>query len=146
MSADVNDGLAPGVEAVTSGAGSKEAPQTRGYRIIALVVASALFMQQLDGTVLTERVVEHDPPVRHGYTLSGFRPPMAWLVSQGEAMWSLAGHEFGCRVRWDYEFTLAKRWLAPVAVVVLHLFMRRAMHRCLKNMARSLEAPLEAAP
>ena len=53
MSADVNDGLAPGVEAVTSGAGSKEAPQTRGYRIIALVVASALFMQQLDGTVLT---------------------------------------------------------------------------------------------
>ncbi|WP_440979607.1 MFS transporter [Sphingomonas pseudosanguinis] len=53
MSADVNDGLAPGVEAVTSGTGSKEPVQTRGYRVIALVVASALFMQQLDGTVLT---------------------------------------------------------------------------------------------
>lgn len=30
-----------------------EPVQTRGYRVIALVVASALFMQQLDGTVLT---------------------------------------------------------------------------------------------
>ena len=111
-----------------------------------LAVGSQRRVHLVDGNVLTERVIEHDPPVQHGYTLSGFRPPMAWLVSQGEAMWSLAGHEFGCRVRWDYEFTLAKRWLAPVAVVVLHLFMRRAMHRCLKNMARSLEAPLEAAP
>lgn len=33
--------------------GQQGSPQTRGYRIIALVVASALFMQQLDGTVLT---------------------------------------------------------------------------------------------
>ncbi|KTT70964.1 MFS transporter [Sphingomonas endophytica] len=52
MSADVGDGLAPAVEAVTSGAARPPAA-TRGYRVIALVVASALFMQQLDGTVLT---------------------------------------------------------------------------------------------
>ena len=57
MSADVGDGLAPAVEAVT---GAKVSPApvdpaapVRGYRVIALVVASALFMQQLDGTVLT---------------------------------------------------------------------------------------------
>ena len=99
-----------------------------------------------DGTVLTERITEFDPPVRHGYTISGFRPPMAWLVARGEALWSFTGHEFGARVRWDYEFTLAKRWLAPVAVVVLHLFMRRAMHRCLKNMSRALAAPVAASP
>ena len=53
MSADVNDGLAPAVEAVTSSARPAAPAQTRGYRVIALVVASALFMQQLDGTVLT---------------------------------------------------------------------------------------------
>jgi EmrB/QacA subfamily drug resistance transporter len=62
MSADVGDGLAPAVEAVTAGAprtpgpapdaARRDAP-VRGYRAIALVVASALFMQQLDGTVLT---------------------------------------------------------------------------------------------
>lgn len=103
-------------------------------------------VHMVDGSVLTERVTEHDPPVRHGYTLTGFRPPMAWLVAQGEAMWTFAGHEFGSRVRWDYEFTLARRWLAPVAAIALHLFMRRAMHRCLKNMKRALETPVTAAP
>lgn len=52
MSADVGDGLAPGVEAVTSGTASLPTG-ARDYRAIALVVAAALFMQQLDGTVLT---------------------------------------------------------------------------------------------
>ena len=111
----------------------------------ALAKGSQRRVHLVDGTVLTERVTEHDPPVRHGYPLTGFRPPMAWLGDRGEALWSFAGHEFGARVRWDYEFTLARPWLAPVAAIVLHLFMRRAMHRCLKNMKRSLEAVAAAA-
>ncbi len=50
MSADVSDGLAPGVEAI---AAAPRRGTARGYRVTALVIASALFMQQLDGTVLT---------------------------------------------------------------------------------------------
>jgi EmrB/QacA subfamily drug resistance transporter len=50
MSADVGDGLAPGVEAI---AAAPTGGSAHGYRVTALVVASALFMQQLDGTVLT---------------------------------------------------------------------------------------------
>jgi hypothetical protein len=111
-----------------------------------LAVGSQRRVHSADGVVLTERVTEYDPPVRHGYTLTGFRPPMAWLVSKGESMWTFTGHEFGCRVQWDYEFALNKRWLAPVASVVVHVLMRRAMHRCLKNMARSLDAPATATP
>lgn len=52
MSADVGDGLAPAVEAVTTPTKSTPGGGS-GYRAIALVVAAALFMQQLDGTVLT---------------------------------------------------------------------------------------------
>ena len=37
-------------------------------------------------------------------------------------------------------------WLAPLTTVFVHVLMRRAMHRCLKNMARSLDAPAAAAP
>lgn len=114
-------------------------PALSGIRLHApLAVGSTRRVYSTDGTVLTERVTELDPPVRHAYTLTGFRPPMLWLVSQGKAAWTFAGHESGARVRWDYEFTLAKRWLSPVAALVVHVFMRRAMHRCLKNMARSL--------
>lgn len=117
-------------------------PAVRGIRLHApLAVGSQRRVHNADGTVLSERITAHDPPVRHAYTLSGFRPPFSWLVERGEAQWTFTGHEFGSRVRWDYEFTLAKPWLWPVAAVLLKLFMARAMHRCLKNMARSLDAP-----
>lgn len=117
-------------------------PAVRGIRLHApIAVGSQRRVHNADGSVLTERITAHDPPVRHAYTLSGFRPPFAWLVSRGESNWTVAGHEFGSRVRWDYEFTLARRWLWPVAALLLKLFMARAMHRCLKNMARSLDAP-----
>ncbi|TNJ33115.1 SRPBCC family protein [Arenimonas terrae] len=121
-------------------------PAVRGIRLHApLAVGSQRRVHNSDGSVLSERITAHDPPVRHAYTLSGFRPPFAWLVNRGESNWTFAGHEFGSRVRWDYEFTLSRRWLWPVAALLLKLFMTRAMHRCLKNMARSLDAPGTAA-
>ena len=117
-------------------------PAVRGIRLHSpLAVGSQRRVHNSDGTVLSERVIAHDPPVRHAYTLGGFRPPFAWLVTQGEANWTITGHEFGSRVRWDYEFTLTRRWLWPVAALVLKLFMARAMHRCLKNMSRTLMTP-----
>ena len=117
-------------------------PAVRGIRLHApLAVGSQRRVHNADGTVLSERITAHDPPVRHAYTLSGFRPPFAWLVERGEANWTFTGHEFGSRVRWDYEFTLARPWLWPVAALLLKLFMARAMHRCLKNMERALIAP-----
>lgn len=110
-----------------------------GMRLHApLSVGSTRRVHLRDGNVLTERVTTFDPPVHHGYTLTGLRPPMAWFLRRGEALWTFTGHEAGSRVRWDYEFTLARRWLSPVAAVLVHLFMRRAMHRCLKNMSRAL--------
>lgn len=121
-------------------------PAVRGIRLHApLAVGSQRRVHNADGTVLSERITAHDPPVRHAYTLSGFRPPFSWLVERGEAEWTFTGHEFGSRVRWDYEFTLSRPWLWPVAALLLKLFMARAMHRCLKNMARALDAPDAAA-
>ncbi|MGN7159793.1 MFS transporter [Sphingomonas sp. SAFR-052] len=49
--ADAGDGLPPASGVVADA--DAPAATARGYRVIALVVASALFMQQLDGTVLT---------------------------------------------------------------------------------------------
>lgn len=113
-------------------------PALSGIRLHGpLAVGSTRRVHSADGSVLTERVTELDPPVRHAYTLTGFRPPILWLVTQGRAVWTFTGHEFGAHVRWDYEFTVAKRWLSPAAALVVHVFMRRAMHRCLKNMTRS---------
>ena len=54
MDADVGDGLTPAVDKVLGGnEATTSGALGRSYRVTALVVASALFMQQLDGTVLT---------------------------------------------------------------------------------------------
>jgi hypothetical protein len=114
-------------------------PAVRGVRLHGpLAVGSTRSVHNADGAVLLETITAHDPPVRHAYTLTGFRPPFSWLVSHGLANWSVAGHEYGSRVCWDYEFTLTRRWLWLLALPLIKLFMARAMHRCLKNMARSL--------
>ena len=114
-------------------------PAVRGVRLHApMAVGSTRSVHNADGTVLRETITAHDPPVNHAYVLDGFSPPFAWLVTRGEANWTITGHEFGARVSWDYQFTLTRRWLWPVAALLLKLFMAKAMHRCLKNMERSL--------
>jgi hypothetical protein len=101
-----------------------------------------------DGSVLTETVTAFDPPRRHGYRLSGFRPPFAWLVRHGDADWRVTPSREGADVAWSYRFALTHRVAAVLAWVLLR-FMTAAMQRCLDAIARDLErAPdgLESAP
>jgi Polyketide cyclase / dehydrase and lipid transport len=114
-------------------------PAVRGVRLHGpLAVGSTRSVHGADGTVLQEVIIAHDPPVSHGYTLSGFSKPFSWLVARGEANWTITGHEFGARVIWDQEFTVTRRWRWPLAALLVKLFMAPAMHRCLKNMERAL--------
>ena len=90
-----------------------------------------------DGAVLHERITAFEPGLRHAYELSGLRPPLAWLVSKGEADWRFAlSPDGGTHVRWDYLFTLTTPLVWPLAAPLLKLFMRRAMRECLQALAR----------
>lgn len=90
-----------------------------------------------DGAVLRERITAFEPGVRHAYQLSGLRPPLAWLVSQGEADWRFERTPGGgTQVRWDYVFTLTTALAWPLAAPLLKLFMQRAMRECLQALAR----------
>lgn len=89
-----------------------------------------------DGAVLRERITAFEPGVRHAYQLSGLRPPLAWLVSQGEADWRFERTPGGgTQVRWDYVFTLTTALAWPLAAPLLKLFMQRAMRECLQALA-----------
>ena len=110
-----------------------------------LAIGATRRIHNTDGTTLTEQVTALDLPVRHAYTLSGFRPPFSWLVTRGESDWALSAEESGTHVRWIYVFTLTSTFVYPLAAVVLKFFMGRAMQRCLDNMARLLAtAPASA--
>lgn len=89
-----------------------------------------------DGAVLRERITGFEFGKRHTYTLSGLRPPLAWLVRQGDAEWRFDGDDEGTRVRWAYAFTLTSPLAWPIAAPLLGLFMHRAMRDCLRTLAQ----------
>ncbi len=103
-------------------------------------VGSTREVESSDGSLLTERITAFDPPRRHAYTLSGLQPPLAWLVTTGDADWTFADADGATRVNWRYAFTLTSALAWPLAAPLLHVFMRVAMRRCLGAMARMLEA------
>ena len=106
-------------------------------------VGATRAVESSDGSQLTERITAFDPPRRHAYTLSGMRPPLAWLVRTGNADWSFEESNGATLVTWRYAFELTGAVAAPLAWPLLHVFMRGAMRRCLAAMARVLE-PAEA--
>jgi hypothetical protein len=111
-----------------------------------LAVGAIRRIHNVDGSTLSERITILDPPDLHAYTLSGFRPPFSWLVSCGDARWSVSGKDSQAIVRWDYAFTLSTGLVWPLAAVLLRFFMARAMQRCLDNMATLLAGrPFESA-
>ena len=102
-------------------------------------VGSTRLVESSDDSILTERITALDPPHRHAYTLSGLRPPLAWLARGGDALWTFTPAGDATRVSWRYAFTLTSAFAWPVAALLLHVFMRGAMRRCLAAMARELE-------
>jgi uncharacterized protein YndB with AHSA1/START domain len=91
-----------------------------------------------DGSVLDERVTLLERPHRHGYELSGFRAPFAWLVTLGRADWQIEAADDGTRVTWLYRFTPRSAVVRPFSWLLLRGFLQPAMRRCLRNMDRLL--------
>ena len=102
-------------------------------------VGSTRLVESSDGSILTERITVLDPPHRHAYTLSGLRPPLGWLARGGDATWTFVPTGEATRVSWSYAFALTSAFAWPPAALLLHVFMRGAMRRCLAAMARELE-------
>lgn len=115
-------------------------------RITALAppaVGSLRALENSDGSRLMERITALEPPHLHEYTLSGLRPPLAWLAREGRAHWRFdPDRDDGAnatRVLWRYEFELTSPLAWPLAAPLLRGCMRAAMARCLERMAQTLE-------
>lgn len=103
-------------------------------------VGSTRQLVSADKSRLTERIVAWEPPRLHGYLLSGFVAPLAWLVRAGTAQWQFAARDGGTFVQWTYDFELTTPLVWPLAAPLLKIVMQGAMRRCLDNLARTLEA------
>jgi hypothetical protein len=111
-----------------------------------LAVGSTRELLNGDGSTLLERVTAVDSPRHHAYTLTGLRPPLAWLARAGHADWHFTPAGDGTQVRWRYRWELTSPLAWPLAAPLLHVFMRGAMARCLAAMAAALDGPAPARP
>jgi len=88
-----------------------------------------------DGSILDEEILVFSPQAEHSYQLSGFRFPFSWMVATASGSWVFEQREDKTLVSWTYRFTTASWLLAPITYLVVHIFFRTAMARCLKKMA-----------
>lgn len=84
-----------------------------------------------DGVELFHRIDRIDRARAYEYDLHGLKAPFSLLVKAGYARWTFAPEGAGTRVDWSYTFPLTSPLAYPLARVVIGVFMRKAMERCL---------------
>lgn len=101
-------------------------------------VGSERLITNADGSKLLEKVEVFEPGLEHRYRIeTGFVPPFSWLVKAAVGHWSYEDDGRGSKVRWRYRFELKSHWMIPLVGIVVHVFFKRAMSHCLKEMQRS---------
>jgi len=92
-----------------------------------------------DGTEHLEEIVAFDPPLRHVSRVTGLSPPFSWLVLSGEDDWKFEESSGGTVVERTFAFELTSPLAAMAAFPLLHLFMRPAVRRDFRNIAKACE-------
>ena len=76
-----------------------------------------------DGSVLSEVILEHVPPMRHRYRWTdGIKPPFSLLVRSGTGTWEFTEVTSGTRIDWGYVFELKSPLAYPVLLFIQPLF------------------------
>ena len=90
-----------------------------------------------DGTEHVEEIVGFDAPSRHVSRITGLSPPFSWLVLSGEDDWKFEESAAGTVVERTFAFELTSIFAALLAFPLLHLCMRAAVRRDLRNIAET---------
>lgn len=104
-------------------------------------VGSVRTVRAANGSVVRETVRTWEPGRHHAYTLSGFAPPLRWLLTGADAEWTFADTaDGGCRITWRYAFTPRSRPASWLLRRLLLPSMQRAMQDCLDRLRTHLNA------
>lgn len=87
-----------------------------------------------DGTEHIEEITVFERPSRHTSRITALSPPFSWLVRSGQDDWKFVADGSGTVVERTFTFTLTYPLAALVAFPLLHLFMRMAVRRDLRNL------------
>lgn len=80
-----------------------------------------------DGTEHVEEITAFDPPLRHTSRITELAPPFSWLVREGIDDWQFRPEGSLTVVDRTVAFELSSPLAAPLAWLILHLFMKKAV-------------------
>ncbi len=102
------------------------------------VAAGALRTVHLsDGTAIKERILAHEPGALHRYDMADMNSLQRMLCTNMVSEWRFSDVGGATRVVWRYAIHAKGGPVVPAAWVTARLF-RRAMQRCLDNLAAAL--------
>ena len=103
-------------------------------------IGSKRLISNADGSVLEEIVKIHKVGEEQMYRIEkGFIPPFSWMVAAAQGHWFFKSEQKGTSMTWRYRFELTSGLLKPIAGLIVHVFFKRAMKRCLDNMRAASE-------
>ncbi|MCC3450749.1 MAG: SRPBCC family protein [Microcoleus sp. PH2017_29_MFU_D_A] len=92
-----------------------------------------------DGSVIDEEIITFKKPERQTYRLvRGFKFPISLLIESGGGDWKFTTTEKGTRIDWEFYFMLTSPVFYPVGLLLVQVFMQKAMQQCLDNIQQSL--------
>lgn len=103
----------------------------------ATVTGARRTVRLTDGTVIKERVLEVERPLRHRYDMAEMNPLQRRLCTNMVSRWEFTDVGGATRIVWRYAIHPRSAALWPVTWLTARLF-RRAMQRCLDRLAAEL--------
>ncbi|WP_293349629.1 MULTISPECIES: SRPBCC family protein [unclassified Microcoleus] len=101
-------------------------------------------IENSDGSVIDEEMISFQKPERQSYRLvRGFKFPISLLIESGGGDWKFTATEKGTRIDWEFYFMLTSPVLYPVGLLLVQVFMQKAMQQCLDNIQQSLASQSE---
>lgn len=96
-------------------------------------------VEKTDGSEHREEITVFEPPVRHTSRITGLGAPFSWLVREGSDDWAFRAEGPALTVvERTFSFELTTPLIAPVAWLILHLFMKEAVRRDLNHILERL--------
>jgi hypothetical protein len=92
-----------------------------------------------DGSVIDEEMITLKKSERQTYRLvRGFKFPISLLIQSGGGDWHFTATPKGTRIDWEFYFMLTSPVFYPVGLLLVQVFMQKAMQQCLDNIQESL--------
>jgi hypothetical protein len=101
-------------------------------------------IENSDSSVIDEEIITFKKPERQSYRLvRGFKFPISLLIEFGGGDWNFTATAKGTRIDWAFYFMLTSPVFYPLGLLLVQVFMQKAMQQCLDNIQEYLANPSE---